>query len=102
MQQQSKLNKEQIKNILAQNRDILKKYKVKSIAIFGSYVRDKQVKKSDIDLLVKFEEPTFRNYMELLSELETPFHKKVDLVCKDALKERIKPYILKEAEWVEN
>lgn len=55
---------------------------------------------SDIDFLIEFKDPTFRNYIGLLSELEKLFHRKVDLVCKDALKQRIKPYILGEAEWL--
>ena len=101
MKAKNTYTKEMIKDILLKNYPILKKYKVKSIALFGSYVRGKQVKKSDIDLLVEFEEPTFRNYMGLLSDLENIFHKKIDLVCRDALKERIKPYILREAEWIE-
>ena len=101
MKTKNTYTKEMIKEILLKNYPVLKKYKVKSIALFGSYVRDQQIKKSDIDLLVEFEEPTFRNYMALLSELENIFHKKIDLVCRDALKEKIKPYILKEAEWIE-
>ncbi len=96
------LTKEKIKKVLLANGHLLKKYKVKSIAIFGSFVRDNPVKRSDLDLLVRFEEPTFRNYIGLHSELESLFHRKVDLVCVDALKRRIRPYILKEAEWLKS
>jgi hypothetical protein len=96
------LTKEKIKKALLGNEHLLKRYKVESIAIFGSFVRNRPAKKSDIDLLVRFEEPTFRNYIGLHSELESIFHRKVDLVCVDALKQRIRPYILKEAEWLES
>ena len=44
--------KEDIKEILSANREVLRKYKVKSIALFGSYVRNEQREDSDIDLAV--------------------------------------------------
>ena len=62
MKTKNTYTKEMIKGILLKNYPVLKKYKVKSIALFGSYVRNKQIKRSDIDLLVEFEEPTFDNY----------------------------------------
>lgn len=80
------MTKKEIKNKILTHRDILTKYKVKSIAIFGSFVQNKQNKNSDVDLLIELKEPTFRNYMGLLSDLKNLLHKKVDLVCKDALK----------------
>ena len=94
------MTKEEIKKILSKNKEILKKYKVKSIALFGSYVRNEQKKDSDIDFLVEFNESTFRNYIGLQSDLKRLYRRKVDLVCKDALKRQIKSYILKEIEWV--
>jgi predicted nucleotidyltransferase len=33
-----------------------KKYKVKEIGVFGSYVRGEQKKQSDLDILVEFKE----------------------------------------------
>ncbi len=48
----------EIKKILLEHKQELKeKYKVKSIAIFGSYARGEQTEKSDIDILVEFYEP---------------------------------------------
>ena len=92
------MTKEDIKKIIIENNYILEKYKVKSIALFGSYVRNEQKEDSDADFLIELEKPTFRNYMGLLSELKRLIGENVDLVCKDALKRRIRPYILKEAE----
>jgi predicted nucleotidyltransferase len=31
--------------------------------LFGSFVRGEETKESDIDILVEFEDPTFRNFM---------------------------------------
>ena len=50
--------KEQVLSLLKQQLPSLKQnFKVKSIGIFGSYAREEQTEKSDIDLLVEFEAP---------------------------------------------
>ena len=82
--------------------EIKPRFKVKEIGIFGSRVKEKARRKSDIDILVKFEDgyKTFDNYMELKFYLEEIFGCKVDLVVKDALKEEIKSHILSEVVYV--
>lgn len=92
------MTKEEIKKTVLDNKAILDRYKVAYIALFGSYARNEQTQKSDIDFLIEFEEPTFRNYVGLQSEFRKIFGKKTDIVCRDALKQRIKTYILAEAE----
>jgi hypothetical protein len=64
---------------------ILKKYKVKSIALFGSYVKNEQREDSDIDLLVKFKfkEDTYSNFINLIFALEDLLKKKVTVVTKE-------------------
>ena len=100
MKAKNNLTKKQIKDTLLEKQDILYNYKVKSIALFGSYIRNEQGKNSDVDLLLEFEKSTFDNYIGLLSDLKKIFHRRIDLVSIKALKERIKPYILKDAEWI--
>lgn len=82
--------------------EIKSKFKVKEIGIFGSQIKGRVKKKSDIDILVEFEKgfKTFDNYMELKFYLEELFNCKVDLVLKSALKEELKPYILSEVVYV--
>ncbi len=82
--------------------EIKTRFKVKEIGIFGSRIKGKAKKKSDIDILVEFEKgyKTFDNYMELKFYLEDIFGCKVDLVLRDALKESLKPYILSEVVYV--
>jgi predicted nucleotidyltransferase len=79
-------------------REIKDRFKVKEIGMFGSHVKGRARKRSDIDVLVEFEKgyKTFDNYMELKFFLEDLFNNKVDLVLKSALKEELKPYILSE------
>jgi len=79
----------------------LKAYGVRKVGLFGSFSRSSQNAKSDIDILVEFGSggKTFDNYMDLKFYLERLFHRKVDLVIKDALKARIKDKILSEVEY---
>jgi len=93
------MTKNEIKKIISGNKPLLKKYHVKSLALFGSFVRNQQCNRSDVDLLVEFKKPTFDNYIGLRSELRRTLRRKVDLVSLKALKKNVKPYILKEAEW---
>ena len=94
--------KEILKNIL-ECKEQIRKYGVKRIGLFGSFIRNEQKEKSDVDILVEFKEgmKTFDNYMELKFFLEKLLGCKVDLVIYDALKPQIKPYIMREIEYAE-
>ena len=87
-----------IEVILKQHKkELSEKYKVKEIGIFGSYVRGEQKKRSDIDILVEFEEvPDLFRFLELERYLEGLLGLKVDLVRKKALREELKDTILSE------
>ncbi len=95
------MTKEEIKRIIIEYKEILKKYRVKSIALFGSYVRGEQKKKSDIDFLVEFEKDTYDNFIHLIFSLEKLLKKKVQVVTEADLSPYIKPYVLKEIEKIE-
>lgn len=89
------------KNIIVKkisNNKRIKAYGVKKIGVFGSFAKSQPGPKSDIDILVEFykEKKIFDNYIELKFLLEKLFHRKVDLVIKEALKPQIKSNILKE------
>lgn len=90
--------KEAILKALKQELPYLKeKFHVKSIGIFGSYAREEQTKKSDIDMLVEFGEvPSFFEFIRLENYLSEKLGAKVDLVTPDALKPMVKPYVMKE------
>jgi len=93
------MTKEDINRVLFFNREILKKYRVKSISLFGSYVRNEQKKESDIDFLVDFQEgATLIDFVELQDSLSELLAKNVSIVSKRGLSKYIGPYILKEAE----
>ncbi|MBI5874433.1 MAG: nucleotidyltransferase family protein [Deltaproteobacteria bacterium] len=92
----------EIKKILAGHKaKFRKKFKVKEIGIFGSYVKGEEKKTSDVDILVDFAEPVgFFKFLELEEYIECLLHAKVDLVSKKALKPRIGQYILKEVVYI--
>ena len=81
---------------LEEQKSVLRKYGVKKIGLFGSFLKRTTHKKSDIDLLVRFDEPTFDKYMELKFMLEKLFHRKVDLVIEGSLKPSLR-YVKEEA-----
>ena len=95
------LTSKKIINILKKNNNILKKYSVIKIGLFGSYVKDKNKKSSDIDFLVDFKNITFDNFMDLSFKLEDIFHKNIDLITPDSLSPYIKPYVEDKIMWYE-
>lgn len=88
----------EIKNILAKHMEILEsEYKVKSMGVFGSYIKGRQKKGSDLDILVEFFEPvSLLKFIHLENYLSEILGVRVDLVMKDALKPRIGKHILRE------
>ena len=85
--------------LLRQHEPYLKKnFGVGKIGIFGSFVRGEERADSDVDFLVTFRkgQKNFENYMGCKFYLEDLFKRKVDLVMKNTIKTRYKPYILGE------
>jgi len=93
---------ERINDILKNCRKELdEKYKVKEIGIFGSYARGEQKKRSDVDILVEFDEvPDLFKFIELERYLETLLKVKVDLVRKKSIRPELKDLILKEVVYI--
>ena len=72
-------------------------YNVKRIGVFGSVVKGKQTRNSDIDILVEFSKPVgFFKFIELEDELSKILKRKVDLATKKALKPSVKKEVLKD------
>lgn len=91
-----------IKEILKQEKSYLsKKYGVTSIGLFGSYVRNEQSDKSDIDILIELNKPiSLFGLLNAEFYLEDRLGKKVDLVLKRSLKKHIGEYILNEVQYI--
>ncbi|AKB78731.1 nucleotidyltransferase [Methanosarcina horonobensis HB-1 = JCM 15518] len=77
--------------------ELKKKYPIKYMGVFGSYVRGEQSPSSDLDILVEFNGSiTLLGYARLENELSDELGVKVDLVSKTALKPRIGRRVLSE------
>jgi len=81
----------------------ISKYGIRTIGLFGSYVRDEQTENSDIDILIDFEpdKENFDNYMAVYDIIEQMFKdQRVDIVTKNGLSPYIGPTILNEVKYV--
>lgn len=73
-------------------------YGAKDLRIFGSIARNEQNESSDVDLLVKMEKgTTLLKHLALVHALEEELGTKVDVVSENAIKNRIKENIMREA-----
>lgn len=76
---------------------------VTELRLFGSYVREEQSPKSDIDVLIDFEpeKATFRNFLSVCERLENLFsNQTVEIVTKNSLSRHFEPFILSEVQYV--
>jgi hypothetical protein len=81
----------------------LSQFGIKDIGLFGSYAREEQSVKSDIDILIDFEpdKENFDNYMAVYDYFEELFkNEKIDIVTKNGLSPYIGPSILNEVLYV--
>ncbi|HLC15491.1 MAG TPA: nucleotidyltransferase family protein [Thermodesulfovibrionia bacterium] len=95
---------EQVKEILIKYKDEVKsKYCVSEIGIFGSFVKGQQKKRSDVDIVVEFDEeniPGLLKFIELERYFERLLGKKVDLVRKEGIRPELRDSILKEVVYI--
>ena len=94
-----KLNSKKILKKIEEKKKDIGKYDVKKIGLFGSFAKDKQNKKSDIDFLIEFSKIDADKFFSLLFLLENMFKRKVDLVDIKRLRPELK-YVKKEAKYV--
>ena len=77
---------------------LLKFYKVKSIAIFGSYAKGEPSAGSDVDFLVEFEKGAdLWDQVGLKNDLEKLIKKSVDVATPRGLSRYIRDKVLREA-----
>ena len=94
------MTKNEILNKLRELKPVLaKEYSVKEIGLFGSFAEDSATKTSEIDLLVELYQPNGWRFFSLEIYLENIFGRKIDLVTKNALRERLKENILNQVNY---
>ncbi|HYG40035.1 MAG TPA: nucleotidyltransferase family protein [Cytophagales bacterium] len=76
---------------------------IREVGLFGSYLRNEQSEKSDIDILIDFEpdKENYDNYMAVYDFFEELFeNERVEIVTKNGLSPYIGPMILNEVRYV--
>ena len=89
------MHKQDIIISIRKNETALRSLGLKSLALFGSVVRNEQRIDSDIDVLYEFEEDaaTLDRYVALQALLEDLLGRRVDLVSMKYLNPILRPYI---------
>ena len=78
--------------------EIVARFHVRHLALFGSTARNEARDESDIDLLVDFDGPANSNtYFGLMFYLEDLLGRSIDLVTSKALRPAFRPYVEQEA-----
>lgn len=90
--------REEIEPIIRKSKKFLQEqYNVKTIGVFGSFVRGEQTKGSDVDILVDFYElPDLLEFVNLERYLEKILKRKVDLVRKQVVRPELRRRIFHE------
>lgn len=68
--------------------ELMKKYHVRTLGLFGSIVRDDYTTSSDIDIVVDFNRSIGIEFVDLADYIEHKIKKKVDLVSRNGIKEK--------------
>ncbi len=77
--------------------ELLARYRVREIGLFGSFVRGQQAESSDIDILVDFDEKAdLFDLVGLALFLEEQLHREVGVVSQKALREKLREAVLQE------
>jgi predicted nucleotidyltransferase len=94
--------KREVLSLIADNADRIKALGVRRLGLFGSFARGEQRAASDVDLLVEFEpeQKTFDHFMQLAFFMDDLLQRRVELVTPESLSPYIRPYVLKEVEYV--
>ena len=81
---------ESIKDLLLRLKpELMEKYSISSIGLFGSVVRDDfSPTSSDIDIIVDFSKPIGIEFIDLADYLEQKIKRKIDLVSRNGIKQK--------------
>lgn len=93
------MKRNDVLHILQKERqELVDRYNISALSVFGSVARDEARQDSDVDILVEFSQPVgLFQFIELQQRLEALLGSKVDLGTLRSLKPRIKQQVLQEA-----
>lgn len=74
-----------------------KKHNISYVALFGSFARGEETKKSDVDLVVRFSKQIgLFEFSGIKLDLEKKLKRKVDLVTEGSINKHVKKYIMED------
>jgi len=92
--------RQEILQYLKSNKKLFReKYSIIKIGIFGSYARNEQTEKSDIDIIIEMPldaTEIFEKKQELRELLKQTFHRNIDICRERSIKPMFKKIILKD------
>ncbi|MGD8644728.1 MAG: nucleotidyltransferase family protein [Chromatiales bacterium] len=93
------MNRDQALAVLSRVKpDLVARYGVTRLALFGSTARNESRADSDVDIVVDFDGPaTSRRYFGVQFLLEDALGRPVDLVSERAMRSELRPHIEREA-----
>ncbi|MBK9361546.1 MAG: nucleotidyltransferase family protein [Rubrivivax sp.] len=93
------MTRDELLVLLARHKPVLaERFGVTKLVLFGSFARDTARDDSDVDLLVRFDgPPTGNQYFGVQFYLEDLLGRAVDVVSETALRERLRPYVERDA-----
>ncbi|NJP06747.1 MAG: nucleotidyltransferase family protein [Chloroflexaceae bacterium] len=83
--------------------DLIQRYHIRSLGVFGSYTRNEQRSESDLDVLVEFDDiwqQSLLTVAALKHEISDLLGVRVDLVLRDGLRPGIGERIVEEVVWL--
>ena len=93
--------REEILKLLAQSKpELEKRYKVKKLALFGSYARGEQTQDSDVDILVEVDPSIGLEFVSLAKKIETILGVPTEIVSRRAIKPRAFQFIERDLMYV--
>jgi predicted nucleotidyltransferase len=66
--------------------ELQERFRVRTLALFGSYARNQQTEESDVDILVEVDPSIGLGFVSLADELERRLQQRVDLVSSRAVR----------------
>lgn len=89
------MRKDEVLKLLVEHKpELVSRFGITDLALFGSTVRDTARPDSDIDILVSFDGPaTSKRYFGVQFYLEDLFGCPIDLVTDKALRAELRPYV---------
>ena len=81
-----KTREEILAGLGAAKSELQERFRVRTLALFGSYARNQQTERSDVDVLVEVDPSIGLGFVPLAEELERRLQERVDLVSSRAVK----------------